>query len=99
MSGGDNSVSGGIILAGTLILLNWVIAYFTYKYKWFAKTVDGVPEVLIHDGRIVFSAIRRELITEDELMGALRKNGLEKISDVHIAIIEPSGAISVVAKK
>jgi uncharacterized membrane protein YcaP (DUF421 family) len=96
MNGGDNSVTGGLILAATLIAINWLMGYIAYKKRWFAKWVDGSPQILIHNGFINRRAIRKELLTHDELMAILRRNGVEKVEDVRFAIIEPNGSISVI---
>jgi uncharacterized membrane protein YcaP (DUF421 family) len=96
MNGGDNSVTGGVILAATLIAINWLMGYVSFKNRRFAKWVDGSPQILIHNGAINRRAVRKELLTHDELMAILRRNGAEKVEDVRFAIIEPNGSISVI---
>lgn len=99
MNGGDNSLVGGMILAGTLLAMNWFFSYITFRSQRLASSIDGRPLVLIHEGKINESVKRLELITDDELKAIIRRNGLENVGQVHIAIIEPNGSISVIAKK
>src|SRR3979490_2095840 len=52
MNGGDNSLPGGLISAGVLVLLNYAVGLATYKSKRIEALVEGRPEVLIHNGRL-----------------------------------------------
>src|ERR1700709_541142 len=51
MNGGDNSLVGGLISATTLIGMNWVNGFATYRSKKLEALIEGRPEVLIHNGR------------------------------------------------
>lgn len=96
MNGGDNSVSGGLILVVTLITAHWLLSYFSFKYKFFGQLVDGKPEVLIHNGVLQTATMQKERITHDELLSILRRNGVSKVEDVKVAIVESNGSISVI---
>lgn len=96
MNGGDNSVTGGLVLVITLILIHWLISYLTFKYKWFAQAIDGKPEVLIHNGKLIRVTMKKEKITQDELDSILRRNGVGKIEEVKVALVESNGQISVI---
>ena len=96
MNGGDNSVTGGLILVLTLILIHWVISYLSFRYKWFAQAVDGKPEVLIHNGKLIRPTMKKEKITQDELDSILRRNGVAKVEEVKVALVESNGQISVI---
>src|ERR1043165_7984617 len=52
MSAGDNSVTGGLLLATTLVALNFIVSIATYRSKRIAAWVEGRPEILIHNGRL-----------------------------------------------
>src|SRR5450432_2293355 len=99
MNGGDNSVIGGIISAITLVGMNWMVGYLTYKNKSIEALVEGRPEVLIHNGKLFTEALSREKLTHHEMMTALREAGCSCVEDVHAAILENDGAISVIPKK
>lgn len=98
MNGGDNSVLGGFISALTLIALNALIGYLTYKSKAIEGFIEGHPRVLIHNGRLYPEALRHERLTHHELMSALRSGGCTSIEEVRSAILEPDGQITVIAR-
>jgi len=99
MNAGDNSVTAGLILAVTLVAANLLLATLTARSRRFERLTEGRPEVLVHDGRVYTELMRRERITRDDLHKALRRAGCERIGDVHFAILETDGSISVLVHK
>jgi uncharacterized membrane protein YcaP (DUF421 family) len=95
MNGGDNSVLAGIISAVTLILLNFALGYLTYRSKRLERVVEGKPEVLIHNGRLNEDVMARAQLTHHELNSALRQEGCISVAEVHCAILENNGSITV----
>lgn len=95
MNGGDNSITGGIILAIVIIAWSTFIAYMTYKSKKAANIILGSPTLLIHDGKILQHNLRKELLSQYELKAILRRQGIHDISDIHAAILESDGVVSV----
>jgi len=95
MNGGDNSVTAGIISAATLIGLNFIAGYLTYRSKLLERLVEGQPEVLIHNGKLFEKVMARAQLTHHELNAALRQAGCLSVSEVHTAILENNGGISV----
>ena len=99
MNGGDNSVLAGLILATTLILLNYVVGLVVYRSRKMEAVIEGRPEVLIHDGRLFSKVMEQQKITDLELKTALRNAGCEDVKEVHLAILENNGHVSVLPKK
>jgi len=99
MNAGDNTVTAGIILAGVLVLLNYLVGLATYKNKRLEALVEGRPEVLIHNGKLFTEVMEREQLTHHELNAALRAAGCTSVEEVHYAILENNGRVSVQAKK
>ncbi len=95
MNGGDNSVIGGMISATTLILLNAFVGRLTYKNKRLERIIEGRAEILIHNGKLYEDIMQKEKITHHELMSALRAEGCNTIDEVHCAILENTGQITV----
>ena len=95
MNGGDNSVLGGIISAVTLISLNFGVGYLTYRNKRLEALIEGQPEVLIHNGKLFEKVMTRARLTHHELNAALREEGCVSVADVHCAILENNGTITV----
>ena len=99
MNAGDNSLVGGLVSAGTLIVLNSVVAGLTYRNKRIEALVEGRPQVLIHNGKLYEKTLTDARLTHHELNAALRRAGCLAVDDVHCAVLENNGAISVVAHK
>jgi uncharacterized membrane protein YcaP (DUF421 family) len=98
MTGGDNSLMGGMISAITLVATNWVVGLVTYKSKRMEALVEGRPEVLIHNGKLFEKALQHTKLTHHELMTALREAGCATVEDVRGAFLETDGTISVIPK-
>lgn len=99
MNGGDNSVTGGLISAFTLIFVNAAVSWLTFNNKKLELLIEGHPQVLIHNGKLYEAALKREKLTHHELMSALRKSGCDCIEDVHSCILETDGDITVIPRK
>jgi uncharacterized membrane protein YcaP (DUF421 family) len=96
MVGPDNSLLGGLIAAGALLVLNLGVARYRDHGGLFRNLVEGQPAVLISDGKLVDSAIRHEGIDMQELEQAIREHGLAGLDEVKMAVLEVDGTISVV---
>jgi len=99
MNGGDNSLVGGLVSALTLVLLNSAVSLITYRSKRLGSLIEGRPQVLIHNGKLYEQALHESKLTRHELDAALRRSGCVDVEDVHYAVLENNGAISVVLKK
>jgi len=95
MNGGDNSVVGGLVSAATLVGLNWMVSYATFRSKRLERAIEARPQVLIHNGHVYQDVMRRERLTQSELEAALRGAGCASVHDVHFAVLENNGEISV----
>lgn len=99
MNGGDNSLIGGLISAVTLVLLNGLLGILTYRSKKLEDLIEGQPMVLIHNGKLYSKVLQQAKLTHHELDSALRRAGCTCVEDVHTAVLENNGSISVVARK
>ena len=98
-NGGDNSVTAGIISAVTLIAANLLVGFITLKSKKLEALIEGRPEVLVHNGHLFTNVMKKAKLTQHELNAALRCAGCISIEQVHCAILENNGQISVIPKK
>lgn len=98
MNGGDNSITGGVILVCTLIALNWSISYLTFRSKKLEALVEGRPVVLVHNGHVDRQAMRSVQLTMHELDAALRAEGCSGVEDVRFALLENNGHITALRK-
>lgn len=99
MNAGDNTVAGGFILVLTLVGVNALVGYVTWRSKRVETLVEGKPQILVHNGVPDEDMLRRERITRHELMGAIRQAGIAELAQVHVAILESNGRINVLAHK
>ncbi|SDM71824.1 Protein of unknown function [Oryzisolibacter propanilivorax] len=98
MNAGDNSLVGGLISAATLLLCHVLLAHLTYRCKWLERLVDGSPQVLVRNGQVDERLLRRQLLTREDLMAALRAGGCLHLHEVERATIEANGDITVVLR-
>jgi len=96
--GNDNSVLGGMIGALTLVAVNVAVVRYLYRHRALDRRLEGEPMLLVDDGRFVRPNLERCLITEDELMAAIRRQGAAELDEVRRVVLETSGAISVLMR-
>jgi uncharacterized membrane protein YcaP (DUF421 family) len=96
--GDDNSVTGGLVGAATLLAVNWVVVRFLYGHETLERLVEGDADVLIDHGRLRMDRLQKELITRAELETAAHKQGIGSLDDVERAVLDPGGTISFIAK-
>jgi len=94
MTGPDTSLVGGVVAAGTLLVLNYFVAELSGANRRFRRFVQGQPSLLVHDGQVVASHMANEHVSMDELQRALREHGINSYHDVALAVLEVDGSIS-----
>lgn len=98
MNGGDNSLGGGLFLAGTLVVINWVMLLLSRHSRIVHWVLVGRPVFLVREGDVLEKVMQRERITHHELMSALRSAGLVNLEQVKDVILETNGTISVIQR-
>ena len=94
--GQDASVAGGLLLAATLILLNWLVGFASARSKRLETIVEGSPVLLAREGQVYRAVLRRELISRADFDKALREAGCLDIGQIKLAVLETNGHITVV---
>jgi uncharacterized membrane protein YcaP (DUF421 family) len=97
--GDDNSVTGGIIGAATLLLVNFIVVRILFRHEKLDKFIEGEPTVLIEDGKILGDMLTKEVLSLTELEAAAHKQGFGDLREVDRATLDPSGTISFTGKK
>jgi uncharacterized membrane protein YcaP (DUF421 family) len=97
--GEDNSVTGGLIGAATLLAVNYVVIRFLYGHEQLDRLVEGEPDVLIENGVVQHQRLRKELITLLELEAAAHKQGFASLEEIDRAVLDPGGTIAFFARK
>ena len=97
MVGTDTSLQGGLVAAATLLAVNAAVAQLRLRSTRLRHLVEGVPVVLIQHGEWVTANLRREALTEDEVLAAIREHGaIGEVEHVALAVLETDGSVSVV---
>src|SRR6266478_5842042 len=91
MNGGDNSITGGMILSATLVGLNSGVGWLTFHNKTIEGIIEGRPVILVHDGKIDHVSLRKVQMTTHELEASLRAAGCAGPTAVRFAVLENTG--------
>lgn len=93
--GPDNSLSGGLLGAAVLIIVNNIVVRLTARHEGLARWLDGQPTELVHDGIFDEKTVQSLGLRKADVMASLRHQGVSDLSDVHSATLDPNGAITV----
>jgi uncharacterized membrane protein YcaP (DUF421 family) len=96
MSGGYTTVAEGFVLVGTILGWNWLIDWASFHSPAVARFTTPPAIVLVKHGRVLQRNLRREHLSSEELESKLREQGVERLEDVKVAMMESDGAISVI---
>jgi uncharacterized membrane protein YcaP (DUF421 family) len=99
MIGDDNSVSGGVIGAFALLAINWFLTRVLFNMPRVNQALQGSPTTLIVNGIVDQDALRRESLTEEELLAVLHKQSFDTFDEVRRCVLEPNGTFYVEANK
>ena len=96
MLGTDVTLGGGLVAAMVLLVMNKGFNELIRASSRVEHLLVGEPVLILHDGKVLEDHMKRNGITVDQLMAALREHGYEKVEEVHLAVLEVDGTISVV---
>ncbi len=96
MVGADFSVQGGILAAFVLLVLNRGVAFLRLHREVWGRLIEGKPTLLVKDGKVIASALRKEELDRADVEMAAREHGIRSIADVQMAVLETDGSISIV---
>jgi uncharacterized membrane protein YcaP (DUF421 family) len=96
--GDDNTITGGLIGAFTLLAINYFVVRFVFKHRRLDQLIEGTPTVLIENGRLHRGALAKELLTESELNVVAHRQGFGSLDEIEEAVLEPGGTFFIKAK-
>lgn len=94
----DYSLTGSMLAVSTMALFTVAASYVDWRWRKARPVVHGVPVVVVCDGAPAVDAMRGERLSMDDLMAAARENGIERFSDIKLAVLEADGRISFFTK-
>lgn len=93
------SVTEGIVLVLTIVFWEYAIDWAAWRFPALRSILTAPPVIVVENGRFVDAAMKREMLTEEELMGQLRQAQVADVSEVRVARLEGDGRISVLKRK
>ncbi len=96
--GEDSSIAGGLLLAATLITLNWLVGLFASRSQKVERLLEGEPVVLARNGHVYRDVLKRELVSRDDFAKAMREAGCSDVNHVHLALLETNGHITILTR-
>jgi uncharacterized membrane protein YcaP (DUF421 family) len=99
MTRGDGHLLVALVSSGTLLLVGSLFAALQSRFPFWERQVVGVPTVLVESGRLIGRNLRREGLSEGELLAAVRDQGLADLAGVRLAVLETDGSISVIPRE
>jgi uncharacterized membrane protein YcaP (DUF421 family) len=97
--GQDTSLGGGLLLAATLITLNFGVGLITSRSDRAERLIEGEPVVLARDGHVFRQVLRRELVSNADFEAAMRQQGCPGLDNVRLALLETNGHITILTTK
>jgi uncharacterized membrane protein YcaP (DUF421 family) len=95
--GDDNSVTGGVIGAFSLLAINWIVVRLLFRSPRLTRLLEGHASILVRDGQIDRKALERESLTREELIDAIHRQGFEHLHEVRRCELEPNGTFYIEA--
>ncbi len=96
--GNDNSLTGGLVGALALLVINYLVVRFLFGHRRLDEILEGKPTTLIENGRVNQNALAKELLTTSELMTVLHRQGFQHVKEVEHCVLEPGGTFDVKGK-
>jgi uncharacterized membrane protein YcaP (DUF421 family) len=92
---GDVRFSQGAIAVVAIAGLAYADSWLSYFGHGFEKVLEGTPTIVIRDGEFVRGGMRQERMNETDIYAHLREQGLHDMREVHLAVIETDGTLSI----
>ncbi|HVT11405.1 MAG TPA: YetF domain-containing protein [Fimbriimonadaceae bacterium] len=99
MTAGKGDLSVGIVSSGTLLLISYALGRLFVRSRRAERLMIGMPTVIVNRGKVLRHRMRRERVTRDELLAAIRQHGLQSPQQVKMAVLEVDGSISVIPRE
>ena len=98
MVGDDTTLAGGLVAGTTLLILNRLLSLVLFRSRRIARVLIGDPLLIVNDGRMIPDHMRKEGVTREQILAALREHGMTRIEDAQMCVLEVDGTISVVPR-
>lgn len=97
--GEDISLLGGLILAATLIAMNYLVGWVTARWRTAHSVAEGDPVLLARNGEVFARVLRRQNLSRADFDEAMRRNGLRDDAEIECAWLEADGSVSLLKRR
>lgn len=94
----DVAWAEGVTALALLAGLQFAIAWLTTRWQPLRRAITSSPQVLLREGRVDATALRKARLTEAEIRQAVRSSGAGDLSSVGAVVLETNGSISVISR-
>jgi len=94
----DVTLVEGLSGLATLIIIQVILAHLAARSETADRIINGRPALLFSHGEFIHRALTKERVTEEEIRGAIREEGVKRVEDVDAVVLENDGSLSVVWK-
>lgn len=98
MAGDSKSVTEAILLIGTIVFWDYLLDFLGFKSKLFERVIEPEKLKVIENGKLLRRNMKKEMLTDDEVLSQMRQNGIEDVSEIKIAYLESDGHFSFIKK-
>jgi uncharacterized membrane protein YcaP (DUF421 family) len=94
----DFSVTGMFLAVGTFAVLTVLFSYLPWRFQTLRPVLEGVPVILVEEGKVVGKNLKRQRLTQEEIAAAARIQSIPSLEQVRWAVLETNGQISFIKK-
>jgi uncharacterized membrane protein YcaP (DUF421 family) len=94
----DMSITAAVLAISTITLLILAQSYVVFRWKRSRKVVEGEAVVVVHNGKLIEPVMRRERMTEEEVLSAAREQGIDDLAKVRVGVLENAGKLSFITE-
>jgi uncharacterized membrane protein YcaP (DUF421 family) len=94
----DVALAEGVLALALLVALQFAVTWTSVRAGWVRRVVTGEPVMLLYQGELLRTAMRRARVTEDEVRVAVRAAGIHDLNDIEAVVLETDASFSVLKK-
>ncbi|MGD1856858.1 MAG: DUF421 domain-containing protein [Leptolyngbyaceae cyanobacterium] len=94
----DTSLAQGVLGFAILVLYQYIISWIAARSSWVQHLIKSEPALLLHQGQFKRSVLKKERVSEGEVLAAIRNQGIGNVSQVDAVVLETDGSFSVIKK-
>jgi uncharacterized membrane protein YcaP (DUF421 family) len=90
------TLADGVFAIGVLLGLQYLLSTLISRWSWASGLFTQKPSMLVRDGQFLREALKRERVTESEILAAIRQSGIDSIEAIGAVVLETDGSFSVI---